>query len=168
MKAAREAKRNKKSFYTYISSRKKTYENVDSLLSRAGILVIPRGTEKVQVLSAFFSSVFIGKVCALASRSLSLCSTALQVWSSAHNRRTQNQGALNPLRHSGGTRWDALEGVELTNVIAMLLTLLKSHSSFKAGRLLMTTNRQTLHPSSAEGKKEHLGSYRLVSLTSVP
>lgn len=67
MKVEREAKGYKKGFYKYTISRKKTNENVSSLLSGAGNLVT-RHMEKAQVLNAFLSSVFIAKVCPLASQ----------------------------------------------------------------------------------------------------
>lgn len=50
-----------------------------------------------------------------------------------------------------GMHLRVLEG--LGNVTAMVLTLLKSHGSFKAGRFLMTTERQTLHPSSGRARR---------------
>lgn len=67
LKLQREAQGNKKRFCKYTSSRKKTHENVGSLLSGAGDLVT-RNMEKAQVLNAFFLSVFSGKVCPLASQ----------------------------------------------------------------------------------------------------
>lgn len=66
LKLEEEAKCDKKGFCDYTSSRK-TKENLGSLLSGAENLVT-RDMEKAQVLDAFFSSVFIGKVCSLASQ----------------------------------------------------------------------------------------------------
>jgi len=152
LKLEREAKGNKKGFYTYTGSRKQTNENVGSLLSRVGNLVT-RDMEEAQVLNAGFLPVFIGTVCPLASQ-VPEPPSSLQGQSSTHGRRRQNQGALNPLRHSHGTSGmhpRVLE--ELANVTAMLLTLLKCHGSFKERRFLKTTKRQTLHPSSGKARR---------------
>jgi len=55
----RDVKGNKKSFYRYVSDKKKTRENVDSLWKETGDLVI-WDTEKAEVLKDSFASVFTG------------------------------------------------------------------------------------------------------------
>ena len=50
-------KRNKKLFYTYINSKRRTSENLHCLLDEAGN-VITEDKEKAEVLNAFFTSVF--------------------------------------------------------------------------------------------------------------
>ena len=50
-------KMNKKLFYKYINSKRKTRENLHSLLDEAGN-VITEDKEKADVLNAFFTSVF--------------------------------------------------------------------------------------------------------------
>ncbi|GAB0190056.1 hypothetical protein GRJ2_001470900 [Grus japonensis] len=57
---ARDIKCNKKSFYSYISDKRKTRENVDPLQKETGDLVT-WDMEKVEVLNDFFASVFTGK-----------------------------------------------------------------------------------------------------------
>ncbi|GAB0177889.1 mitochondrial enolase superfamily member 1 [Grus japonensis] len=57
---ARDVKENKKGFFKYISSKRKTRENVDMLLNEVGALVM-EDTEKVALLNAFFASVFTVK-----------------------------------------------------------------------------------------------------------
>ncbi|GAB0186306.1 mitochondrial enolase superfamily member 1 [Grus japonensis] len=58
---ARDVKDNKKGFFKYISSKRKTRENVGPLLNEVGALVM-EDTEKVELLNAFFASVFTAKV----------------------------------------------------------------------------------------------------------
>ncbi|PKU40159.1 rna-directed dna polymerase from mobile element jockey-like [Limosa lapponica baueri] len=53
----RDANDNKKCFLKYISSKRKTRENVDPLLNEVGALVM-EDAEKVELLNAFFPSVF--------------------------------------------------------------------------------------------------------------
>ncbi|GAB0207863.1 hypothetical protein GRJ2_003252000 [Grus japonensis] len=58
---ARDVKDNKKGFFKYISSKRKTRENVGLLLNEVGALVT-EDTEKAELLNAFFASVFTAKV----------------------------------------------------------------------------------------------------------
>ncbi|GAB0176277.1 hypothetical protein GRJ2_000092900 [Grus japonensis] len=57
---ARDVKDNKKSFYRYVSDKRKMRENVDPLWKETGDLVT-RNMEKAEVLNDFFASVFTGK-----------------------------------------------------------------------------------------------------------
>ncbi|KAM6381950.1 uncharacterized protein FN964_003655 [Alca torda] len=54
---ARDVKHNKKSFYKYIGSKRKTREVVGPLLNEAGVMVT-EDAEKAELLNAFFTSVF--------------------------------------------------------------------------------------------------------------
>jgi len=54
--------RNKKGFYMYMSSKRKTSENVGLLLNGARDL-LRKDVEKSKVLSAFFAAVFVDKNC---------------------------------------------------------------------------------------------------------
>ncbi|GAB0178678.1 mitochondrial enolase superfamily member 1 [Grus japonensis] len=60
LKLAGEVKDNKKGSFKYISSKRKTRENVVPLLNEVGALV-REDTEKAELLNIFFASVFIAK-----------------------------------------------------------------------------------------------------------
>jgi len=56
----RDVKDNKKGFFKYISSKRKTRDNVGLLLNEAGVLVM-EDAEKAELMNAFFASVFSAK-----------------------------------------------------------------------------------------------------------
>ncbi|GAB0179181.1 mitochondrial enolase superfamily member 1 [Grus japonensis] len=60
LKLAGDVKDNKKGFFKYISSKRKTRENVGLLLNEVGALVM-ENTENVELLNAFFASVCTAK-----------------------------------------------------------------------------------------------------------
>ncbi|GAB0175874.1 mitochondrial enolase superfamily member 1 [Grus japonensis] len=57
---AGDVKDNKKSFYRYVSDKRRTRENVGPLRNETGALVT-QDMEKAEVLNDFFASVFTGK-----------------------------------------------------------------------------------------------------------
>ena len=57
---AKEVKNNKKGFFKYVNSKRKTRENVSPLLNEEGVWVIG-DAEKVEILNTFFVSVFTAK-----------------------------------------------------------------------------------------------------------
>ncbi|KFQ02734.1 hypothetical protein N329_11861, partial [Haliaeetus albicilla] len=56
---ARDAKNNKKGFYSYVSQKRKVKESIPALMSKTGKLVT-MDKEKAEVLHNFFTSVFTG------------------------------------------------------------------------------------------------------------
>ncbi|GAB0187360.1 mitochondrial enolase superfamily member 1 [Grus japonensis] len=60
LNVARDVKDNKKSFYTYVSDKRKMRENVSPLWNEMGDLVT-QDRENAEVLNDFFASVFTGK-----------------------------------------------------------------------------------------------------------
>ncbi|GAB0204970.1 mitochondrial enolase superfamily member 1 [Grus japonensis] len=66
---ARDVKDKKKGFFKYISSKRKTRENVGPLLNEVGALVT-EDTEKVELLNVFFASVFTAKASPQESQTL--------------------------------------------------------------------------------------------------
>ena len=57
---ARDVRNQKKGCFNYISSKRKTRENVGPLLNEVGVLVT-KYAEKAELLKAFFASVFSAK-----------------------------------------------------------------------------------------------------------
>jgi len=66
---ARDVKDNKKGFFNYISSKRKTRDNVGPLLNEVSVLV-KEDTEKAELLTAFIASVFTAKAGPQASQAL--------------------------------------------------------------------------------------------------
>jgi len=66
---ASDVKNNKKGFFNYISSKWVTRDNVGPLLNEVSALVT-EGTEKAELLNAFFASVFTAKASPQKSQSL--------------------------------------------------------------------------------------------------
>jgi len=60
---------NKKGFFNYISSKRKTRENVGPLLNEVGVLVT-EDAEKAELLNASFASAFTAKASCWASQAL--------------------------------------------------------------------------------------------------
>ncbi|GAB0204878.1 mitochondrial enolase superfamily member 1 [Grus japonensis] len=126
---ARDVKDNKKGFFKSISSKRKTRENVGLLLNEVGALVT-EDTEKTELLSAAFASVF----------------TSLLLRPALRNPR--------PWR-------------DLADVIAKPPPII-FESSWRTGEVPVGWRKANVTPVFKKGKKEDLGNYRPVSLTSIP
>ncbi|GAB0208111.1 mitochondrial enolase superfamily member 1 [Grus japonensis] len=80
LNVARDVKDNKKGFFKYISSKRKTRENVGPLPNEVGALVT-EDTEKVELLNAAFASVFTAKASPQESQTLE---EREKVWKKEH------------------------------------------------------------------------------------
>ncbi|GAB0206434.1 mitochondrial enolase superfamily member 1 [Grus japonensis] len=74
---AKDVKDNKKGFFKYISSKRKTRENVGPLLNEMGALVM-EDTEKAELPNAAFASVFTAKVAPEETQTLEVGEKVLQ------------------------------------------------------------------------------------------
>lgn len=68
MKSVRDVK-DKKGFFKYMSSKRKTSENMGLLLNEVGAL-LTKGTRKAELLNTFFASVFTAKASLQESQTL--------------------------------------------------------------------------------------------------
>lgn len=67
----REVENNKKVFFMYVNSKGNTRENMGPLLSEAGA-PIQGDAEKMEMLNAFFASVFAAKIASRKSQTLDI------------------------------------------------------------------------------------------------
>lgn len=81
-------KGNKEGFYKYVSSKRKTRENLDPLLNGAGDL-LTNNMEKTEVFNAFFASVLNGESSLQESQT---CETRGKVWSLKNSLGGQRSG----------------------------------------------------------------------------
>jgi len=58
---AKEIKDNKKGFFKYVNSKRKTRENMGPLLNE-GVVLISGGAKEMEMLNSFFTSVFTAKI----------------------------------------------------------------------------------------------------------
>ncbi|GAB0178132.1 mitochondrial enolase superfamily member 1 [Grus japonensis] len=137
---ARDAKNNKKDLFKYISSKRKTRENVGLLLNKVGALVT-EDTEKAELLNAAFASVFIAK----ASRA----------------------GKLDTNKSMGPDGMYPQVPRDLADVTAKLLSIIFERS-WRTGEVPEDWRKANVTLVFKKGKKEDLGNYKPVNLTSIP
>ncbi|GAB0210180.1 mitochondrial enolase superfamily member 1 [Grus japonensis] len=140
LKLAGDVKDNEKGFFKYISSKRKTRENVGPLLNEVGALVM-EDTEKAELLNAFFASVFTAKAGPQESQTLEV---GEEVW-----------------RKKTFPRILVLARIEL-------IFTRSQDRSWRTGEVPEDWRKANVTPVFKKGKKEDPGNYRPVSLTSIP
>ncbi|GAB0206062.1 mitochondrial enolase superfamily member 1 [Grus japonensis] len=169
LKLARDVKANKKGFFKYISSKRKTRENVGPLLNEVSALVT-EDTEKAELLNAFFASVFTAKAGPRESQTLEVGEKVLQKedlplveedWVREH------LGNLNIHKSMGPDGMHPRVLRELADVIARLLSIIFGRP-WRTGEVPEDWKKANVSQVFENGKKEDSGNCRPVSLTSIP
>ncbi|GAB0177726.1 target of Nesh-SH3 [Grus japonensis] len=165
----RNVKNNKKGFFKYISSKRKTRENVGLLLNEVGDLVTD-DTEEAELLNAFFTSVFTAKTDPQESQTLRVREKVSskedfplveEDWVRDHLGKLDTHKSMGP----DGMHPRVLR--ELADVTAESLSIIFERS-WRTGEVPENWRKASVIPVFKKGKKEDPGNDKPVSLSSIP
>ncbi|GAB0183643.1 mitochondrial enolase superfamily member 1 [Grus japonensis] len=166
---ARDVKDNKKDFFKYISSKRKTRENVGPLLNEVGALVT-EDTEKAELPNAAFASVFTAKAGPQESQTLEVRE---KVWRKEDFPLVEEDQVRDHLRKLDTHKSMSAEGMhprvlrEVADIIAMPLSIIFERS-WRTREVPEDWRKANVTLVFKKGKKEDPGNYRPVSFTSIP
>ncbi|GAB0203811.1 hypothetical protein GRJ2_002846700 [Grus japonensis] len=160
---ARDIKDNKKSFYRYVSDKRRTRENVGPLQNETGDLVV-QDMEKAEVLNDFFASVFTGK-CSSHTAQV----TEGRDWENEESPTVGEDQVREYLRNLKVHKSMGPDEIHLwvLREVARPLSI-TFEKSWQSSEIPTDWKRGNITPIFKKGKKEDPGNYRPVSLHSMP
>jgi len=160
--------RQQEGFFKYISSKRKTRENVGPLLNEVGVLVT-EDAEKEELMNTFFASVFSPKAGPQESQALQAREEAYR----EHDLPLVEEDCVRDLfsnldvhKSMGPDGMHPRVLRELADITAELLPIILERSG-RTGEVPEDWRKANVTPIFKKGKKEDPGNYRLVSLTSI-